>query len=235
MRITIPTKYFIFDILAAILILISFVLVMFFTPVEMTMGLVQKIFYFHVAHAWIGMLSFIVAAAASVLFLISNNSMNDFIAESAVEIGLYFTIIAVVSGSIWAKPAWNTWWTWDPRLTTTTIMAFIYAGYQFLRQSLDNPEKKSRILALYCIIGCISVPLTFFSIRGYRSIHPVLIGSESQGMNMTEPMIATMIISIFSFTILYLALMHHRVLYAKIKEETEAEKYEMELEDERNS
>ena len=232
MQKNIPKKFIILDVAAAVCILISFILVMFFTPIEMTMGYVQKIFYFHVAHAWIGMLSFIVAAAASLFFLIRNKLVYDFVAESAVEIGLYFTIVAVISGSIWAKPAWNTWWTWDPRLTTTTIMAFIYAGYQFLRQSLDNPDKKGRILALYCIIGCISVPLTFFSIRGYRSIHPVLIGNTSQGMSMTPPMILTMLISIFSFTILYLALMQHRFLYAKIKEETEAEKYEMEFEDE---
>ena len=86
--------------------------------------------------------------------------------------------IAIVTGSIWARPIWNTWWTWDPRLTTATIMELIYAAYLMLRQGIEDPDRRARFGAVYAIIGFISVPLTFLSIRIFRTIHPVVIGSS---------------------------------------------------------
>jgi len=228
MQSIIPKKLLFLDIIAGILIVCALGMVFFYAPIETNMGLVQKVFYFHMAYAWIGMLSFLVATVFSILYLVKANSNFDLASESAVEIGLVFTLIAIASGSIWAKPIWNTWWTWDPRLTTTTIMALIYAGSIFLRQSLDNPEKKGRLLAIYCIIGCASVPLTFFSIRGYRSIHPVIIGGSGEGMNMTPEMIQTMIFSVAAVTVFYLALLGHRYLYAKLREEIETAKLDLE-------
>ncbi len=221
----IPKKLIVLDILSLIFLASAVCLVFFYTPVETSMGLVQKVFYFHVAHAWIGMLSFLVAAITSVLFLIKGNFQYDFKSLSAVEIGLYFTIIGVISGSIWARPAWNTWWTWDPRLTTTSIMALIYIGYIFLRKSLDDPAKRSRIAAVYCILGFFSVPLTFFSIRGYRSIHPVVIGGGSKELSMTFSMFFTLLFSIITFTIIFCSLFWHRYLLEKLNEEVEKSKY----------
>ncbi|MHC1771221.1 MAG: cytochrome c biogenesis protein [Flexilinea sp.] len=228
MQSMIPKKLLFLDIFAGILIACALAMVFLYAPIETSMGLVQKVFYFHMSYAWIGMLSFVAAGVFSILYLLKANSKFDLASESAVEIGLIFTLIAIASGSIWAKPIWNTWWTWDPRLTTTTIMALIYAGSIFLRQSLDDPDKKGRLLAIYCIIGCASVPLTFFSIRGYRSIHPVILGGSSGGMNMTPEMIQTMIFSMIAFTVLYLALLGHRYLYAKLREETETTKFDLE-------
>ena len=102
----------------------------------------------------------------------------EMVGVSSVEVGLVFTVMTIITGSIWARPAWNTWWTWDPRLTTYTIMALIYVAYLMLRQGIDDPERRARFAAVYGIVGFISVPITFMSIRWWRTIHPVLIGYD---------------------------------------------------------
>ncbi len=214
-------KLHLIDFIAAALVLLAFGNIIFRTPIERSMGMVQKVFYFHVACAWLGMLSFIFAALFSASYLKNRQIKLDIAAESAVEIGLVFTILAVLSGSIWAKPVWNTWWTWDPRLTTTTIMGFIYISYLFLRNSLENQDKMRKIAAVFCIIGGLSVPLTYFSIRGARSIHPVVIGSGASGMNMTPEMLQAMIFSVIAFTVFYIAVLLHRIELGKLDVEIE--------------
>ena len=161
----------------AVLMGIAIILVFAYAPLEQVMGQVQKIFYFHVSAAWIGMLGFFVAVVAAIAYLITRKPLWDLIEVSAVEIGLVFSFIGVVAGSIWARPIWNTWWTWDPRLTSVTIMELVYAAYLMLRQGIEDPEKRARFGAVYAIIGFVSVPLTFFSIRIYRTIHPVVVGT----------------------------------------------------------
>lgn len=211
--------------LALAAVFIALWMVFCYAPMEMSMGMVQKVFFFHVAFAWIGMLSFLVAAAASVSFLSKRILFWDFLTESSIEIGLVFTLTAVISGSIWAKPIWNTWWTWDPRLTTTSIMALIYFGYLFLRKALDNKDSMRGFSALYCIAGFITVPMTFFSIRNSRSIHPVVIGTGSSGMNMTPEMFAAMVAAIIALTVLYAALLVDRIRLARLNELSESDDY----------
>ena len=163
-----PRWLTILDYLSALMLLAATVLVLVFTPVEAVMGPVQKVFYFHVSTAWVGMLGFGVAAVVGIFYLRTSDRKWDLAAVAAVEIGLVFTLICIVLGSIWARPIWNAWWTWDPRLTTATIMELIYAAYLMLRQGLDEPEKRARFGAVYAIIGVVSVPLTFVSIRIFR-------------------------------------------------------------------
>lgn len=126
--------------IALVLVLAAFALVLLFAPIEVNMGIVQKVFYFHVSAAWIGMLAFLVAAVCGIFYLNKKMLKYDFVAFSAVEIGLLFTAIANFTGMIWAKPIWNTWWTWDPRLTTMTIMAFTYIAYLLLRRGWTTPK-----------------------------------------------------------------------------------------------
>ena len=123
----------ILDISALALLAAATGLVFLYAPVEQVMGMVQKVFYFHVATAWVGLLSFIVAAVAGAIYLASHNSDWDVVETASVELGMVFLLIAIISGSIWAKPIWNTWWTWDPRLTTVTVTELIYAAYLMLR------------------------------------------------------------------------------------------------------
>jgi len=109
------------------------------------------------------MLAFLVAAISGVVYLVKGNRKWDIVGLSAIEIGIVFAFINIVTGSIWARPIWNTWWTWDPRLTTATVMELIYAAYLMLRQGIEDPDRRARFGAVYAIIGFLSVPLTFFS------------------------------------------------------------------------
>ena len=129
------------------------VMVFFYAPLEAVMGEVQSVFYFHVATGWVGMLGFLVAGVAGVVYLLSSERKWDVVGLAAVEIGLVFMFIAIITGSIWARPIWNTWWTWDPRLTTATIMELVYAAYLMLRQGIEDPDRRARFGAVYAIVG----------------------------------------------------------------------------------
>ena len=150
----------------------------------------------------------------------------DVVGFSAIEISLVFFFIAIVSGSIWARPAWGTWWTWDPRLTTATIVELVYAAYLLLRQGIEDPDRRARFGAVYAILGFISVPLTFVSIRLYRTIHPVVIGSgggEAEGdFDMTARMLQTFMFSLFTFSILFVDLLWNRIRLGTLADKVES-------------
>jgi len=132
-----------------------------------------------------------------------------------VEIGLVYSFINITTGSIWARPVWNTWWTWDPRLVTATVMELTFLAYLLLRQGIEDPERRARFGAIYAILGSLTVPLTYLSIRIWRTIHPVVIGSgdpTAQGtFDMTAQMLHTLLFSLLAFTIFGLTLLWHRV------------------------
>ncbi len=184
------------------------------------MGNVQKVFYYHVAAAWAGMLCFILAALAGAAYLHARRLQWDWLSLSAIEVGVVFSLCAIFSGMIWARPIWNTWWVWDPRLTTTTIMVLIYLAYFILRSGLTTPEVQARLGSVYAIIGVLTVPLTFFSIRLFRTIHPVVIATGSTGesaFNMSPRMLVALFISLSVFTLLMADLVWHRYRLAKLQ------------------
>ena len=208
----------ILSVFTAILFVFAFFMVIFYAPIEVNMGLVQKVFYFHMSAAWVGMLAFLMAAVFGILYLVHKDLKWDRLLASSVEIGLLFTVICILSGMIWARPIWNTWWTWDPRLTTVTIMAFTYIAFILLRRSMDEPSKRAQFSAIYAIIGFVTVPLTFFSARLLRTIHPVIFGSGEVDMNLNQPMLTTMFISLAAFTVMYVALLLQRARLMKAEE-----------------
>jgi heme exporter protein C len=145
----------------------------------------------------------------------------DIAGLGAVEISLVFFLVAIILGSIWARPIWNTWWTWDPRLTTAAIVELIFAAYLLLRSGVDDPGKRARFSAIYAIFGSISVPLTFISIRLLRTIHPVVIGSAEAasqgGFNMGPRMKVAFFFSLFAFSILFADLIWHRIRLGRLQ------------------
>jgi heme exporter protein C len=197
-------------------------LVWFYAPREAVMGDVQRVFYFHVSSAWIGALAFLTAAAAGVAFLARGGRGWDHVGVASVEVGIVFSLAAIISGSIWARPIWNTWWTWDPRLVTTTVMVLLYSAYVMLRQGIEDPDRRARFGAVYAVLGFLSVPLTFLSIRIFRTIHPVVIGGgdpAAQGaFDMSPRMLAVFVFSLMAFTVLYLALLWHRTRLQQLSE-----------------
>lgn len=221
-----PIVLTILDILSLILVPAALVLILAFTPVEAVMGPVQKVFYFHVSAAWAGMLSFILAAAAGGGYLITRRISWDWLSLSAIEVGVVFGLVAILSGMIWAQPIWNTWWVWDPRLTTTAIMELIYLAYFILRGGLDTPEAQARLGAVYAIVSAATVPLTFFSIRLFRTIHPVVIATGGEGgsaFNMSPRMLLAFFISLGVFTILLADLVWNRYRLAKLQAKNKQE------------
>jgi len=218
-----PRLLTVMDVLSALMILIAAGLVFFYAPVEQLMGQVQKVFYFHVATAWVGMLGFMAAGVAGVQYLRTEDEKWDIAGLGAVEISLVFFMVAIIMGSIWARPIWNTWWTWDPRLTTAAIVELIYAAYLLLRAGLDDPGKRARFSAIYAIFGFFSVPLTFISIRLLRTIHPVVIGTAEAasqgGFNMDAPMKTAFFFSLAAFSVFFADLWWHRIRLGKLQSE----------------
>jgi len=221
-----PKLLKILDTVTLILFVIAVWMVLFYAPTEAVMGNVQRVFYFHVATGWVGMLGFLGAAISGILYLRSGNRKADIVEMAAVEIGIVFIFITIVSGSIWARPIWNTWWTWDPRLTTAAIMELIYAAYLLLRQGIEDPDRRARFGAVYVLLGFVSVPLTFLSARLFRTIHPIVIGTNQPGsqgqFDMSSKMLQAFLFSLFTFTLIFIDLLWHRVRLGEFSEKIEA-------------
>jgi len=207
------------------LFVVALYLVLFYAPRETVMGDVQRVFYFHVAAGWVGGLAFLVTAIASGVYLTRGDHRWDQVALASVEIGLVFTFANIVSGSVWARPIWNTWWTWDPRLVTASIMELVYIAYLLLRQGVEDPDRRARFGAVYGIVGFISVPITFLSIRIFRTIHPVVIGSgdlsATGSFNMVPEMRVAFFFSLFTFTFIYATFLWHRLRLQRLAEKVE--------------
>jgi heme exporter protein C len=186
----------------------------------------QRIIYFHVPVAWLSMLAFGVTAIGSVVYLLTSKRLWDSLAVSSAELGLVFTLAAMASGSLWAKPAWNTWWTWDPRLTTYTIMFLLYVAYFMLRSAMDDRARRARFAAVYGIFAFLSVPITFMSIRWWRTIHPVLIDPKS-GFGLSKNMMPVFFLSLIAFTLFYVVLLIYRVRLEQSREQVDALKEQL--------
>lgn len=208
--------------LAAIMLLACLALIFFYVPMERTMGQVQRIFYFHVGVAWTSAVAFFVALLSGIAYLIKPRKEWDAIAAASVEIGLVFATMTLASGSIWGRPAWNTWWLWSPRLTSYTVLWLVYAAYFMLRGAIEDPDRRARYAAVYAIAGFVTVIITFYSIRLLRDIHPALIGSgeEAQGdMALTSPMVFTMVFSFLTFSVLYSSWLLNRIRLHGLQDE----------------
>jgi len=227
-----PKSLMALNLISAALFLGALGMVFLYAPQEKVMGYVQKVFYFHISTAWVGMLGFIVAAAAGVLYLLKKELKWDLVEVSAVEISLIFFFIAIVSGSIWARPSWGTWWTWDARLTTAAILELIYLAYMLLRQGIEDVERRARFGAVYTLVGGLSVPVTFMSIRLWETIHPAIIGTQSAaaqgGFDMAPPMLHTMFFSLAAFSVIFVTLLWHRIRLGLLAQYAEARKLKLE-------
>jgi heme exporter protein C len=187
-----------------------------YVPTEAEMGIVQKIFYFHVPVAWIGFLAFFIVFIASIIYLRKREAKWDFVANSSAEIGVVFTTLALITGSIWAKPIWGVWWTWEPRLTTTLVLWLIYIIYLIIRSFTRDQQQGNRFAAIIGILGFIDVPIVFLAITLWRTQHPGPVIFQG-GLEFS--MLLTLIVSIAAFTMLYYLLLilvlSHKKNYAE--------------------
>lgn len=214
----------ILNVVAAVALVINLIIIFFYAPVEASMGNVQRIFYFHVGSAWVGAIAFFVALVNGILYLRQPKRRYDIVALASVEIGLVFLTMATVAGSVWGKPAWNTWWLWSPRLTLVTVAWLTYAAYFMLRGAIEDEEKRGRFAAVYTIVAFVTIIMAYISIRILRDIHPVVIGGTldsaqgaEQGLQEFEEgvqslrMVLTLNSSVITFSIIYAAWLANRI------------------------
>jgi heme exporter protein C len=209
---------------AALLALVVSALVVIFlvAPVEKTMGVSQKIFYLHLPCAFSAFLGFFLCFLGSIRYLLDRDLRHDRLGASAAEVGVIFTTLVLVTGSMWGRATWGAWWVWDARLTTTAVLWCIYLGYLVLRANVEDRERRARASAVVGIVGFADVPLVYLSIRLWPTMHPgpVLLGPEGSGLPDPRMKLA---LALSSVALLAVAswLLYLRVEVAKLREESE--------------
>lgn len=179
-------------------------------PTEKEMGDVQRIFYFHAPAGIAAFLAFAVTGIASGLYLWKRNLQFDTVAHASAEAGLLFCTIVLVTGPMWAKPVWGTWWTWEARLTLTLVLWLIYAGYMLVRRYTDNRDRQARFAAVLGIIGALDIYIVYRSITWWRGLHPVVL-RPSGGGGLDPDMRKIFLLCIFIYIVLYVCLLGVRV------------------------
>ena len=144
-----------------------------FAPAEVFMGEVYRIFYIHVPTAWNGLLLLTAAFVCAIMYLMKGDLVWDDRLEASMEAGVVLSALLTIQGSIWARPTWGVWWNWDPRLTTTAILVFAFAGILALRTSLKEPRRRAMVTAVATIVAAADVPLVYFSVRFWNSLHQI--------------------------------------------------------------
>jgi heme exporter protein C len=185
-------------------------MVFFWVPTESTMGVIQRINYVHVPMAWITELAFLIAAGAGVMYLWLRDDRTDALAGAAAEGGLFFCMGLLVAGSLWGRVAWGTFWTWEPRLTLTLLLLFIFIGYFLVRHVADDPEQGKRFSAIVAIVGALDIPLIHMSVYWFRSLHPEPVYLRPEGPQADPAFSLTLLIAALSYTALFLGLLSIR-------------------------
>ena len=185
------------------LMIAALYMVFVYVPTEKHSGIIQRIFYFHVPVAWVSFLAFFVTFIASILYLWKREIKWDAIACASAEVGVIFTTLVLITGPIWAKPAWGIWWTWDARLTTSLVLWLIYIAYLLVRRLATEPSQGARYGAVIGVVGFIDVPIVFLTVNLWRTQHPTMIIFEE---GLTPPMLMTLLVCLAAFTVLYVLL-----------------------------
>ena len=191
---------------------VASVMALAWAPTDAVQGDVYRIMYVHVPAAWLAYLAFVVVFLASVGWLWSKRPWFDAVAVASAEIGVLFTGLALVAGSIWAKPTWGVWWTWEPRLVTTAVMFVMYVGYLLLRSLSTDFDRRATRAAILGVILVLDVPIVHLSVLWANSLHQlptVLRAGGSPALD--SAMLLTLMVSVAAFTLVYMYFMSARV------------------------
>ena len=194
--------------LSFVLMVIALYLVFIYVPTEKEMGIVQRVFYLMVPMGWLALLAFLIVFIGSILYLVKRESKWDILAHSSAEIGIVFTTLALIIVSIWAKPIWGVWWTWEPRLTATLVLWLIYLAYLMVRSYATEEQRGARFAAVVGIIGFVDIPIVALATTLWRGIHPGPVIFQG---GLAPAMLLTLQVSIAAFTVLYVILLMQRV------------------------
>jgi heme exporter protein C len=180
-------------------------------PADAVQGTVQRIMYVHVPSAWLAYVAFIVTLVGSVSYLVTKRLRWDRLAGASAEIGVVFTGLALATGSIWGKPVWGVWWTWDARLVLTAAMFFVYLAYLALRRSIDDPVRRAGRSALFGIVAAVQIPIVHFSVVWWRGLHQPPTVIRPDGPQIDPPLLFALLMAVFAFTVVYAALLRRRM------------------------
>jgi heme exporter protein C len=215
------TKRIVLGAIAILLVLASAYASFFIAPEERTMGVIQRIFYFHVASAWAGFSAFLACFIGNLLYVWKRAQKYDWLAVSGAEVGLAFTTVVLITGPIWAHPVWGIWWTWDARLTSTFVLWLLYVSYLLLRTLVEEPDRRALLSSLFGIFAFIDVPLVFGAIRWWRTQHPQPDIAGGQGSGLEPTMKVVFFFSAFAMHVFMAFLVAERYALEKMQTETD--------------
>lgn len=187
-----------------------YVMALQFTPPERFQGLAQKIFYIHPPAAYAMQLAFVLTGIASVLYLLIKDLRFDRFAEASAEVGLVLAVIVVITGPIWGKPVWGTWWTWEQRLTFTVIEMLVFGGYFALRGAVRDPAERAKFAAVVGCMALVLVPFNHMTVYLFASQHPEPVMLQTEKPDLPWVMARTFIAGFLTFTVLYLGMVMQR-------------------------
>ena len=194
----------------------------FWVSTEIRQGIAQRIFYVHVPAAWTAFLAFGISALTSAMYLWLRDERLDRAAVSAAEGGMVFGTIMLTTGPLWGKIAWGTYWTWEPRLTLTLLLWFIFLGYFMVRSATDNPEKGKRFAAVVAIVGALDIPFIHLSVIWFRSLHPEPVVMKPDGPSLPADMLTLLLTSLAVFTVLFFGLFLLRYSIENVRGEVQS-------------
>jgi heme exporter protein C len=215
---------------AALLLGVSAVVSLAVAPPDAVQGDVQRLMYVHVPAAWLAYAAFFVVFVTSIAYLRTRSVRWDRVAHASAEIGTLFTALAIALGSLWGRPVWGVWWTWDPRLTTTAVLLLIYLGYLAVRRLPESPVRRGKWAAVVGIVGFLNVPVVHLSVVWWRSLHQGPSVLRLGGPVVAAPMLAALLLAVAAFTLLYAYLMALRLRVARLESRLSTEALALRLE-----
>lgn len=190
-------------------------------PEEKTQGFVQKIFYVHVPAAWVSFLAFAFTGFKGLRYLMTKDLAHDRAAAASAEIGLIFVTLVIITGPLWARPVWGIWWTWDLRLTTTFVLWLLYLSYLILRRAIGDRERRAQLSAVVGLISFLDVPVVYAANRVRASQHPAPVVGGGEDSGLAPEFLYTLLLGVFTFTVLYVLLLRIRAELASIEDQIE--------------
>ena len=219
-------------VVTGLLMVVNLYLIFLVAPTDAVLGEVQRIFYIHVPIAIVSFVAFFVVFVASIGYLVTRKSRWDSVAHAAAEVGVVFVSLALLTGIVWARPVWGVWWTWEPRLTTTLILWLIYVAYLMLRSYVPNKSQGALYAAGLGIIGFIDVPIVYYSVQWWRSIHPSAVVGPLAETGALEPVMQWVLFySLAVFLLLFLYLLLERAFLRNVEDRLSALRFARRLRD----
>ncbi|PYO24116.1 MAG: cytochrome C assembly protein [Candidatus Rokuibacteriota bacterium] len=208
--------------LAALALLAGLGMAFAVAPREATQGTVQRIMYVHVPSVWVAYCAFVVVFVASIAYLATRAEAADRLAHASAEVGVLFTGLTIATGSIWGKPTWGTWWTWDARLTSVAVLFVMYVGYLLLRGMIDEGERAARYAAVLGVVAALNIPLVHFSVLWWRTLHQPPSLMKPGPSSMPPVIVRALLVNFAAFALLYLYFVAKRVRLLRLEGEAGA-------------